>query len=260
MFEGALRFRGKLEAGNLCFGLGVTFADPAVSEVLAPELDFLWLDLEHTANDFETLRGHLTAARAAGGAACLVRVPSGDIAWTKRALDIGAEGIILPRVRSVEEVREFVSACRYPPAGTRGFGPHRASDYGRLTGAEYLELANRAVLTIAQIEDVAAVQALDEILAVPGLDSLVLGPNDLAGSMGFPGQPEHPEVLRSMGEVCARAKEAGLPVGSGLGASCEFALKLIELGVQWLQCGGDYTHLLEGQATFYAGLRAAQLG
>jgi 2-dehydro-3-deoxyglucarate aldolase/4-hydroxy-2-oxoheptanedioate aldolase len=257
MYEAVQRFRAKLAAGELCFGTGVNFVDPAVSEALAPEVDFLWLDMEHSAIGFEALRGHLQAARAAGGAACLVRVPSSDIAWTKRALDIGAEAIILPRVRSVDEVRELVSACRYPPEGTRGFGPHRAADYGRISGPEYMALANRSVLTIAQIEDAAAVRVLDGILAVPGLDSLVLGPNDLAGSMGHPGKPDHPEVLDAIRHVCSQARAAGIPVGSGLGASREFALRLVDLGVQWLQCGGDYSHMLDGQAAFYRGLRLA---
>ncbi|MBM3458163.1 MAG: hypothetical protein FJX77_06490 [Armatimonadetes bacterium] len=182
------------------------------------------------------------------------------MAWTKKALDIGAEGIILPRVRSVEEVQELVSNCRYPPEGTRGYGPHRASEYGRLMGPDYQPFANRCVFTAAQIEDTAAVAALDQILAVPGLDSLVLGPNDLAGSMGYPGQPEHPAVLAAITEICVRAREAGIPVGSGLGPSHEFAMELIGRGVTWLQCGGDYGYLLAGLESFYGELRRRVTG
>jgi len=140
-----------------------------------------------------------------------VRIPSGDVAWIKRVLDSGAEGIILPRAYSAKEVAAFVSACRYPPQGTRGFGPRRPMQYGRLPQQEYLAQANRDVFVTAQVETIELVAELDEVLKLPGLDSLVLGPQDLSGSMGRLGETTHPEVVKVMKTICSFSAEVGSP-------------------------------------------------
>jgi 2-dehydro-3-deoxyglucarate aldolase/4-hydroxy-2-oxoheptanedioate aldolase len=194
--------------------------------------------------------GHLIAARA-GGAASLVRIPSSDVGWVKRVLDCGAEGIILPRAHRAREVADFVSSCRYPPLGTRGFGPRRPMRYGRLGQTEYLEQANRDLFVTVQVETVELLVELDEILKLDGLDSLVLGPQDLSGSMGRLGQLTHPEIVAAMKTVASKAKAAGKFIGSGLGADPEFATVLIGCGVQWLQVGSDFEYMLQGcQRTF----------
>src|SRR5215470_15953509 len=132
------KMRSKLRSGQIALGAGITLTDPTVTEALAPSVDFVWIDLEHNPITAEALVGHLIAARA-GECASIVRVPSGDVAWIKRVLDSGAEGIILPRAYSAKEVAAFVSACRYPPLGTRGFGPRRPMQYGRLEQNPYIE-------------------------------------------------------------------------------------------------------------------------
>jgi hypothetical protein len=158
------KFREKLARGQICLGAGISFVDPAVTEALCDSVDFVWIDLEHTPIGVESLQSHLIAARA-GGAPALVRVPSSDPAWAKRVLDIGAEGVIVPQVRSAQEVQAFVSACRYPPLGSRGFGPRRPSNYGRQGGKAFLDQANRDVFVVVQIETAQAVRAVKEILA-----------------------------------------------------------------------------------------------
>ena len=175
--------RAKLRAGEIALGAGITLSDLTVTEALARSVDFVWIDMEHNATTTEAMLGHLIAARA-GGAAALVRIPNNDVGWVKRVLDSGAEGIILPRAYSAREVAEFVSSCRYPPMGTRGFGPRRPMQYGRLGQAEYLQQANRDVFVTVQVETVELLAELDEVLKLEGLDSLVLGPQDLSGSMG----------------------------------------------------------------------------
>src|SRR6516225_4641380 len=244
--------RDKLRAGELVLGTGVTLSDPTVTEALAADVDFVWIDLEHNATTTEALLGHLIAARA-GGAASIVRIPSNDVGWVKRVLDSGAEGIILPRAYSAREVADFVSACRYPPLGTRGFGPRRPMQYGRLGQQEYLQQANRDVFVAVQVETVELLAELDEVLKLEGLDSLVLGPQDLSGSMGRLGETTHPQVIEAMKAVASRAKAAGKFVGSGLGADPEFARVLLDCGVQWLQAGNDFEYLIQGcQRTFDA--------
>jgi len=239
------KMRAKLRAGTIVLGAGISFTDPTVTEALAPAVDFVWIDLEHNATTTEAMLGHLIAARA-GGTASLVRIPSNDVGWVKRVLDCGAEGIILPRAYSAREVAEFVSACRYPPLGTRGFGPRRPMDYGRLGQAEYLQQANRDLFVTVQVETVELVAELDEVLKLDGLDSLVLGPQDLSGSMGRLGETTHPEVIAAMKTVASKTRAAGKFIGSGLGANPQFASVLIDCGVQWLQVGGDFEYMIQG--------------
>ncbi len=244
------RMRAKLRAGEIVLGAGITLSDPTVTEALAARVDFVWIDMEHNATTTEAMLGHLIAARA-GGAASLVRIPHNDVGWVKRVLDSGAEGIILPRAYSAREAADFVSCCRYPPLGTRGFGPRRPMQYGRLGQDEYLEQANRDVFVAVQVETVELLAELDEVLKLDGLDSLVLGPQDLSGSMGRLGQTSAPEVVAAMKTVASKAKAAGKFIGTGLGANPEFAQVLIDCGVQWLQAGNDFEYMIQGcQRTF----------
>jgi 2-keto-3-deoxy-L-rhamnonate aldolase RhmA len=250
------KFRQQLQSGPVPLGPMITFGDPAVTEALAGSVDFLWYDLEHTALGLESLQAHLIAARA-GGVPALVRVPSGALAWTKRVLDIGADAVILPRVYDVDEVRAFVSNCRYPPEGTRGFGPHRPANYGRNFSPEFAAQANREIFVIVQIETIEAVQKLDEILKVPGVDSIVIGPMDLSGSMGMLGRADHPKVQEVIQSVLQRTRKAGIHAGIGLWTSPAPTVQAIEWGANWVMCGADYAYMIGFADRFYREVRAA---
>ncbi|MBC7819912.1 MAG: 4-hydroxy-3-methylbut-2-en-1-yl diphosphate synthase [Planctomycetaceae bacterium] len=239
------KMREKLRAGDIVLGAGITTTDPTVTEAIAGSVDFVWIDLEHNAMTTESMLGHLIAARA-GGVASIVRVPNNDVAWIKRVLDSGAEGIILPRSYSAKEVADFVSACRYPPLGTRGFGPRRPMQYGRMEQQAYLAQANRDIFVTAQVETVELLAEIDEVLKIAGLDSLVMGPQDLSGSMGRLGETTHPDVLNAIRTIAKKAKAAGKFLGSGLGANPQFAKTLIECGVQWMQAGNDFEYMIKG--------------
>jgi 2-dehydro-3-deoxyglucarate aldolase/4-hydroxy-2-oxoheptanedioate aldolase len=248
------RMREKLRGGETVLGAGISITDPTVTEALAPSVDFFWIDLEHNAMTTESLLGHLIAARA-GGAPSIVRIPSNDVGWVKRVLDSGAEGIILPRSYSAQEAADFVAACRYPPMGTRGFGPRRPMQYGRLGQQEYLEQANRDVFVCVQVETTELLSELDDVLKIEGLDSLVLGPQDLSGSMGRLGETTHPDVINAMKTVASKARAADKFVGSGLGADPEFAQVLIDCGVQWMQAGNDFEYMIHGCEQAYRQIR-----
>ena len=248
------KMREKLRAGEIVLGAGISLGDPAVVEAIAPSVDFVWIDLEHNALSSNALLAHLIAARA-GGCASIVRIPTNDVAWVKRVLDSGAEGIILPRSYSAKEVAAFVSACRYPPMGTRGFGPRRPMQYGRLEQQAYLQQANRDVFVVAQVETKELVAEIDEVVKIEGLDSLVLGPQDLSGSMGRLGETTHPEVAAAMKTVCTKARAAGKFIGSGLGANPEFAKFLIDCGAQWLQAGNDFEFMIRACDQTFATIR-----
>lgn len=248
------QMREKLRAGELVVGASITMSDPTVTEALAPSVDFVWIDLEHNPTNLESMLGHLIAARAAETPS-LVRIPANDAAWIKRVLDSGAEGIILPQSASAQEVADFVSACRYPPLGTRGFGPRRPMNYGRLAAAEYLEQANRDLFVAAQVETVELLSELDDVLKIKSLDSLILGPYDLSSSMGRLGEVTHPQLIEAMTTVASKAKAAGKFIGSGLGADPKFAQVLLDCGVQWLQAGNEFEYMIQGCETTFAAIR-----
>lgn len=255
IFEGMDIFRRRLRAGEVLLGTGVALTDPQASDALADSVDFLWIDQEHAPMGFESLRGHLLAARARRRA-MVVRVTGSETAFIKPVLDAGAPGIVVPQVASVAEVEAVVADCRYPTTGRRGFGPLVASDYGRLGGGDYPGLANRSVFVSVMIERMEAVEAIDAIVAVPGLDSIVLGPYDLSGSLGRLGNVEHPDVVAAMERAIAAARKRGLPVGSGMPVDPDYALLQARRGVQWLQIGGDITHLMRAVDDTMAAVRS----
>lgn len=243
-FEGIERFRQRLAAGeNLC-GISIYTTDPQVSEAVADSVDFLWIDLEHASMGIEAVRGHLLAARSRR-CPVVVRTASSDIASIKPILDAGAPGIVVPQVSSAEEVQRVVDACRYPPQGKRGFGPFIPSDYGRRDEG-YVERANAAVFVAVMIECTEAVDAIEEIVAIDGLDSIVIGPMDLSGSLGVLGQADHPEVVAGMEKAIAAARRKNMPVGSGMPADPVFAAKQAARGIQWMQVGVDLSYLTQG--------------
>ncbi len=250
-----VRFRERLQAGEVCIGASITLSDPHVTAALADSVDFFWIDLEHTMLSPEALNGHLLAARSKNVPA-LVRVTGSSTPFIKPVLDAGADGIIVPQVRTVAEVRQIVRDCRYPPLGQRGYGPRVTSNYGRDGGADYIARANREVFVAVQIETAEALAALDEILAVPGLDSLVLGPWDLSGALGMLGDVEHPTVVAAVETVIAKTRAAGLFVGSGMGTDAAYATMMAKRGVQWLQVGGDFGYLVMAMDQITASIRS----
>jgi 4-hydroxy-2-oxoheptanedioate aldolase len=253
MFQEIQTFRDKLKSGRACLGTGITFSDSAVTEALGASADFLWIDLEHNPISLESLHSHLIAARAAGVAA-LVRVPGSETPLIKRVLDSGAAGLIVPQVSSAAEVRQVVDACRYKPLGNRGFGPRRMANYGRALGPEYLEQANRQLFVAVQIENTAAMDELDAIVQVPHLDSLVIGPYDLSLSMGV--TINHPDLQAALKRIIAAAHGAGLFVGIGMSPrDTAFAVRAIELGINWLQVGSDYGYMIQFADELFAQIR-----
>jgi 2-dehydro-3-deoxyglucarate aldolase/4-hydroxy-2-oxoheptanedioate aldolase len=248
-------FRQRLAAGETLLGASISFTDPRVSDALADSVDFLWIDLEHSFMSPEALSGHLLAARGRNKPG-LVRVTGSSTPFIKPVLDMGADGIIVPQVRSAAEVRQIVSDCRYPPQGTRGFGPRVPSNYGREDSASYIDRANRELFVAVQIENAEALAALDDILAIPGLDSLVIGPWDLSGSLGMLGEVEHPTVVAAIETIIAQSRAAGLAVGAGMGTDATYAARMARRGVQWLQVGGDSGYLVHAIDGITAGIRA----
>lgn len=254
MWDNITNFRRKMDAGQLCVGPGISFSDPAVSEALVGCADFLWLDLEHTPMSLEAMHAHILATRGSGVPG-LVRVPTSDVGMIKRVLDTGAEGLIVPQVRSADEVRQVAAACRYAPQGDRGFGPRRSCDFGRRPLADYLAESNEHLFVAVQIEHVDAWENLDDILAVDGIDSIVIGPYDLSSSLGHPGEIDHPRVTAAVESIVKRSRQAGRYVGLGMFPNVDRAVAAQQLGVHWVQCGGDWGYMARYADELYATIR-----
>src|SRR5262245_38845410 len=229
--ENANKLRDKLRQGQICLGTCITFTDPTVTEALCNVVDFVWIDMEHNPLTIESVQGHILATKGSQTAS-LVRVAWNDPVLIKPVLDVGAAGVIVPLIRSAEDARRAVAACLYPPQGIRGFGPRRPSNYRRLGGPEFCRAANDGMLVIGQVEPGDAVNESGAILAVPGLASVVVGPSDVAGSLGHMGEPQHPEVRAAIEAVVARGRQRGVPVGLAAGDDPDQLVDWARRGVQ----------------------------
>lgn len=236
-----------LKQHRLVIGGHVFLTDPSISEAMANfGYDFIWIDAEHGPFDKERLLAHVVAANG-GGAAAIVRVASNDPAIIKPVLEMGVDGIIVPMVCTKAEAEKAVAACRYPPAGLRGFGPRRANRYGRIPMDEYLRGADASILKIVQIEHVDAVRNLVDILSVEGLSAVIIGPNDLSASAGRLGQLRHPEMPPLYESIVKTCKLRGMPCGVSIGpGDRDWISYWLGLGVDFISCGDDISFLSDG--------------
>ena len=225
-------------AGTMVF----EFFVPGLPAIIAAAgADFVLYDMEHSGVSFETLKQQVAGCRGIG-LAPLIRVPSGDYPHIARALDIGAQGIMVPMVESADQARRIVAAAHYPPRGHRGaaFGIAH-DDYRSGDPNDVIDRANRRTLVIALIETVRGLDAVEEIAAVDGIDILWLGHFDLTGSMGIPGQFDHPDYLTAVRRIVAAATGSGKPAGF-LAADEGWLNTYWDLGFRVLAYGLD--HLL----------------
>jgi 2-dehydro-3-deoxyglucarate aldolase/4-hydroxy-2-oxoheptanedioate aldolase len=207
--ELAKRFSQRLRARERLVGTVVTLAAPEVAEILsASGLDWLFVDMEHAPLDPLAVQRLLAASRLP----CAVRVPDGEEATLKKALDLGAAAVMVPMVNGAAQAEAVVRLCKYPPRGIRGVGIARAQSYGA-GFAEYVREANAATSVIAQCEHIAAVEAIDAIARVEGLDAVLVGPYDLSGSLERLGEIDHPEVQAAIRRVRHACERAGRPLG-----------------------------------------------
>jgi len=208
------RIKGLLVEGKTCIGGWATIGHPTVTEIMGlVGFDWVLVDCEHGPLSFETAQ-LLLQGMSGSQAVPFVRVADSDPALIKRALDIGAMGVIVPLVNDRQAAERAVKAVKYPPQGIRGIGVARASQYG-LHFEEYMARANDEIMTIVQIEHADAVKNLDDIVSVPGIDVLFVGPVDLAGSYGHVAvSGEQPaEVRQAVDKIVATARRVGIPLG-----------------------------------------------
>lgn len=237
------QFRTRLVNGELLVGTVVTLSCPEVAEVLAGAgFDWLFIDAEHSPLEARDMQALLQGAGP--HTPCVVRLSSSDQVPIKKALDIGAAGIIAPQVNSAEQAQAVVRFSKYAPQGARGIGIGRAQGYG-LRFQEYVDTANESIAVIVQAEHVDAVENIEAIVSVAGIDGVLVGPYDLSASLGRLGQVEHPEVTGAIDHVTQACREAGVRLGI-FGVSPDAVKPYIQKGYTLIAVGGDT--LMLGQA------------
>ncbi|MDB5407958.1 MAG: 2,4-dihydroxyhept-2-ene,7-dioic acid aldolase [Rhodospirillales bacterium] len=231
------RFKHDLAAGKLQIGLWCSLCSSIAAEIVSDSgFDWLLLDTEHAPNELPDLLAELQAV-AAGSGTPIVRPAWNDTVLIKRVLDIGAQTVLLPYVQNAEEARRAVAATRYPPAGVRGVtGTGRAARYGRVT--DYLKKADSEICVLVQVETRTALDQLEAIAAVPGVDGVFIGPSDLAASLGHIGNPAHPEVQAALEDAVRRLMSVGKPAGI-LTVNDEEAKRYIGWGYLFVAVGMD---------------------
>lgn len=237
------RTREKLNADQAVFGTFMGLGSPNLAELLSQVgLDYLVIETEHNSLDSAEIE-HMLMAIKGTETIPIVRVPSHDTVYIQRALDMGAMGILLPMLKTAAEAEAVVAATRYPPHGTRGWGPLRASQY-TIDNADYIKRANDNILVAGILETKEAVENLDEITAVPGLDALFLGMWDLCFSMGLnPMEMPFTETDAVIERALEIGKKNGVAIGMGSNTP-EDLKKHKSQGFTLLEYGPDYYLML----------------
>lgn len=245
-------FREVLAASNRPLaGMWVSTASAVSAEICAGSgMDWLLIDMEHGPNTLSTVLTQLQVIEAYA-VPTIVRVPFGDPVIIKQVLDLGAQNLLVPMVASADEARAVVPATRYPPEGVRGVGSAlaRSGRWGRVD--RYVEEAAAHVSLIVQVESTDAVAAAGEIAATDGVDGVLVGPADLAASMGLPGQQTHPEVVDAVRRVFAAVHDAGKRVGVNAFAAAA-ADAYLDAGADFICVGADVTLLARGSEALAA--------
>ena len=235
-----MSLKQKLKNNELTIGSWIMMGNSMSVEVMAlAGFEWLVVDIEHTSIDMETVQTLITAIQAHDIKA-LVRVSKNEEVVIKKVLDIGADGIIVPMVSSKEDAEQAVDYAKYPPVGKRGVGLYRATKYG--TGFEaYKKWVDEELVIIAQIEHIDAVNNIDDILDVEGIDGTIIGPYDLSGSMGYPGEFEREDVKAAVQKVLDRCGAHNIASGFHVVDTEPEKLNLkIEQGCTFLAYGIDY--------------------
>ena len=237
-----------LREGKVVLGAQLRFGSPAIAELFGyAGFDYLVLDAEHAPQTSVGIQSQLLAIGCTP-ATPFVRLRKNDPELMRSYLDMGALGVLVPFINTVEEARLGARALRYPPVGNRGYGPARASKYG--FDADYHQYDNDEMFYLMMVEDALAVKNIDEILAVEGVDSFMLGPYDLSFSLGVPMQLDHPKMKDAVKTVIRAAQKAGKPVGGAVYGGDMFEpdtyQRFIDQGFNLLLVGGDEWMMNDG--------------
>lgn len=232
------KFKKALSGEHPLWGLWLGLPDTSCAEICAGAgFDWLLIDGEHAPFELKSTLHHLQAI-APYDVSPIVRPEDGNVATIKRLLDIGAQTLLIPMVNTAKQASDLVAAVRYPPAGIRGMGSSlaRAARWNKVP--EYLHKANEEICLLVQVETLEAMDNLEEIIQVAGVDGVFIGPSDLSAAMGHVGNPDHPEVVQKIEWAMSVIKKSGKASGI-LSLNLDKALQFAESGTKFIGIGVD---------------------
>ena len=248
-----MNFTQRLRHNDLLLGTMLTLPSPELAEMISScGYDWLFMDGEH--GNLSTLDWQRMLQAVAGRSAAIIRVATNSEREIKKILDIGADGIIAPQVNTADEARHVVACCKYPPQGIRGVGLARAQGYGR-SFADYMETANDSIAVIIQAEHIDAVNNIDQIVEVDGIDAVFIGPYDLSASMGLMGQVDHPEMVEAIDRVGRACQQRNISLGY-FGTTAESVQDYVHKGYHLICAGTDAGFVCAGAEQMLQDLRA----
>jgi len=247
-----MSFRHKLIDGQLLWGTLVSLPSPEITEIFSDTgFDWMFIDMEHAPLDAADVQRILQAA--GNSIAGIIRLPANDPIWIKKALDIDPAGIMLPLVNTAEEAANAVKWSKYPPQGTRSVGVGRVHRYGYAL-QKTIETANDNVAVVVQVEHIRAVENIESIVAVDGVDAVLIGPYDLSASMGIPGQVSDPRVTDAIEKVRLACQKKKMPIGI-FTASIPFARECAAKGFTLIAVSTDTLMLVEASRNLLQNLK-----
>lgn len=246
----------KLHKGGVAVGSWNMIPHPNIAEMMAAEaFDWICVDMEHTAHDWQSLENIARAVKGSGKD-LLVRLPGCCEVSAKKALDCGADGIIVPAVNTAELAEQAVSIAMFPPEGIRGASLARCTGFGN-NFADYFAEHNKDVLVVVMLEHIDAVRNVDAILKVPGIDATFIGPYDLSASMGLPGQLDHPDVRAAQQTLLDACKRHGIAPGLHVvPTDAAQVTERIGQGFRFVALGLDTTFIQDGCRAMLKGVVA----
>lgn len=248
------RLKSLIQSGQPAIGSWIGFADPYSVELMADVgFDWLLIDTEHFPLDRQSLRTILLSMKGSYSVP-VVRLPSNSQDHFQTALDLGAQGVVVPMVSSRADATSAVNFCRYPPVGIRGFSPTRASRYFQDLES-YASEANDQIALIVQIETPQAVENIGEILTTGNIDGIFIGPSDLASFMNLATQTKHPDVETVVEHLIRAASAHSMPFGLPT-STPEECLSYINRGACLLTVGSDLTFMANAARTNLSGIRS----
>jgi 2-keto-3-deoxy-L-rhamnonate aldolase RhmA len=250
----------QLAAGKIAIGMGLRLARSVDIATIGKTCgyDWLFIDMEHNSMDVDTA-AQISMASLAVGITPIVRVPGKEHFHASRLLDAGAQGIVVPHVDTIEEAKRAVAYCKYPPVGHRSvMGVLPQFGYRSLPVAESTPIANAETMVVIMLETPEAIAKVDEFAAVPGIDSILIGTNDLCAEMGIPGQFSDPRIEDAYRKVIAACRNNNIHPGMGGVYEPRLMEKYIGMGMRFILSGGDLGFLMTGareRANFLHGLK-----
>lgn len=251
------KMKRTLKAGGVVVGTMVSeVRTPAVAQMMATAgYQFILIDMEHSAFNMETVQDMILACRAAG-IQSVVRTPGMERCSLSRPLDAGADGILVPQVETREEVEAIVRETRYYPLGERGCALRRLhSDYQKVNSVEYMAHANEEALVVIQIESEKAINHLEELVSVPGVDAAFIGPNDMSQSYGVPGQMKHPKMIAAYKRLIEVCNAYGVAPGAHL-SNLDDVKEWVGAGMRLIGYSNDINMLVDAASKQVADIKA----